>query len=104
MSPREQERYLDLVEQMTPPKGDEIDGYPEIDCEVMHGGARMTVRYIVRSRWGQPEISGIFHGAYDVLEDLGKTPTWAYAAAAKDILAAQREQEESRAEMYEVDE
>lgn len=104
MTPREQDRFDDLVMQMTPPTGDEIDGYPERDCTVERKGALMTVRYIVRSRWGCPEITGIFHGAYDALEELPRAPAWAYEAAAKDILACERDAEEAHADMFdEVD-
>jgi len=101
MSPADKDRYLDLAEQMATPAGDEIDGYPELDCTVKRGDALMTVRYIVRERWGQPDISGIFHGCCDVLQDMQRTPTWAYVAAAEDILARQREAEEAQADMYE---
>lgn len=102
MSPREQARIDAAIEQMTPPPGDEIDGYPELDCTVEHDGALMTVRYIVRERWGQPEISGVFHGCLDLLKEAKCAPAWAYAAAAQDILDNQREAEEARAEMFEA--
>lgn len=102
MTPLEQARIDAVIEQMTPPPRDEIDGFPELDCTVERKGALMTVRYIVRERWGQPEISGIFHGAYDALEELPHAPAWAYAAAAQDILDNQREAEEARAEMFEA--